>query len=73
MQQPEVREDFLDLLHDCGLRLTSLNGFPYGQFHEGAVKAEVYRPTWAEPQRLEYSLQLAHLLAAALPLDCHRG
>ncbi|QIH11200.1 MULTISPECIES: metabolite traffic protein EboE [unclassified Pseudomonas] len=73
LQQPEVREDFLDLLHDCGLRLTSLNGFPYGQFHEGAVKAAVYRPTWAEPQRLEYSLQLAHLLAAALPLDCHQG
>lgn len=73
LQQPEVREAFLELLHDSGLRLTSLNGFPYGQFHEGAVKAEVYRPTWAEPQRLEYSLQLAHLLAAALPLDCPQG
>ncbi|AZC21040.1 metabolite traffic protein EboE [Pseudomonas sp. CMR5c] len=73
LQQPEAREAFLDLLHECGLRLTSLNGFPYGQFHEGVVKAEVYRPTWAEPPRLEYSLQLAHLLAAALPLDCHQG
>ncbi|MFK3644678.1 metabolite traffic protein EboE [Pseudomonas protegens] len=73
LQVPEVREAFIELLHDCGLRLTSLNGFPYGQFHEGAVKAEVYRPTWAEPQRLEYSLQLAHLLAAALPLDCQQG
>lgn len=73
LQEPAVREAFFELLHDCGLRLTSLNGFPYGQFHEGAVKAEVYRPTWAEPQRLEYSLQLAHLLAAALPLDCQQG
>lgn len=73
LQEPQAREAFLDLLHECGVRLTSLNGFPYGQFHEGAVKAEVYRPTWAEPQRLEYSLQLAHLLAAALPLDCHQG
>lgn len=45
LQEPEVREAFLELLHDSGLRLTSLNGFPYGQFHEGAVKAEVYRPT----------------------------
>ena len=61
LQQPAAREAFLGLLHDCGLRLTSLNGFPYGQFHQGAVKAEVYRPTWAEPQRLEYSLQLAEL------------
>ncbi len=73
LQEPQAREAFLDLLHECGVRLTSLNGFPYGQFHEGAVKAEVYRPTWAEPQRLEYSLQLAHLLAAALPLNCHQG
>ncbi|MDP4572662.1 metabolite traffic protein EboE [Pseudomonas sp. LPH60] len=73
LQQPAVRESFLGLLHDSGMRLTSLNGFPYGQFHQGAVKAEVYRPTWAEPQRLEYSLQLAELLAAALPLDCQQG
>ncbi|PNG29781.1 AP endonuclease [Pseudomonas protegens] len=73
LQQPAVREAFLGLLHDSGMRLTSLNGFPYGQFHQGAVKAEVYRPTWAEPQRLEYSLQLAELLAAALPLDCQQG
>ncbi|KAF0867112.1 metabolite traffic protein EboE [Pseudomonas sp. LD120] len=73
LQTPTVREAFFELLRDCGLRLTSLNGFPYGQFHQGAVKAEVYRPTWAEPQRLEYSLQLAHLLAAALPVDCTQG
>lgn len=73
LQQPAVRESFLGLLHDSGMRLTSLNGFPYGQFHQGAVKAEVYRPNWAEPQRLEYSLQLAELLAAALPLDCQQG
>nr|BFD44688.1 metabolite traffic protein EboE [Pseudomonas sp. FFPRI_1] len=73
LQQPQVREALLGTLHDCGVRLTSLNGFPYGQFHQGAVKAEVYQPTWAEPQRLEYSLQLAHFLALALPLDCQQG
>ncbi|CAD5201005.1 metabolite traffic protein EboE [Pseudomonas sp. FEN] len=73
LQQMTTRQAFLECLQRSGLRLTSLNGFPYGQFHEGAVKAEVYRPHWADPQRLEYSLQLARLLAAALPPDCARG
>ncbi|NWA02742.1 metabolite traffic protein EboE [Pseudomonas gingeri] len=73
LQSVAARAAFLDLLRDSGLRLTSLNGFPYGQFHQGAVKAEVYLPDWADPRRLEYSLQLARLLAAALPADCARG
>ena len=73
LQQVTARQAFLECLQRSGLRLTSLNGFPYGQFHGGAVKAEVYRPHWADPQRLEYSLQLAQLLAAALPPDCAQG
>jgi sugar phosphate isomerase/epimerase len=73
LQQPSARADFLDLLQRSGLRLTSLNGFPYGQFHQGAVKADVYLPSWADPQRLAYSLDLARFLAQALPADCAQG
>ncbi|WP_339521685.1 metabolite traffic protein EboE [Pseudomonas sp. EL_65y_Pfl2_R96] len=73
LQQPSARADFLDLLQRSGLRLTSLNGFPYGQFHQGAVKAEVYLPSWAESERLAYSLNLARILADALPPDCPQG
>ncbi|MHA6194967.1 metabolite traffic protein EboE [Pseudomonas wadenswilerensis] len=73
LQQPAARAQFLDLLHDTGLRLTSLNGFPYGRFHDGAVKAEVYLPDWSMPERLAYSLDLARLLAEALPPDCAQG
>ncbi|MGD8216650.1 metabolite traffic protein EboE [Pseudomonas thivervalensis] len=73
LQQPPARADFLDLLQRSGLRLTSLNGFPYGQFHQGAVKADVYLPSWADPQRLAYSLDLARFLAQALPADCAQG
>ncbi|MFD2645605.1 metabolite traffic protein EboE [Pseudomonas japonica] len=73
LQQPAARAQFLDLLHDTGLRLTSLNGFPYGRFHEGAVKAEVYLPDWSMPERLAYSLDLARILAEALPPDCPQG
>ncbi|EJL02632.1 MULTISPECIES: metabolite traffic protein EboE [Pseudomonas] len=73
LQHASARTDFLDLLQRSGLRLTSLNGFPYGQFHQGAVKADVYRPSWAAPQRLAYSMDLARFLAQALPADCHQG
>ncbi|MDR0279561.1 MAG: metabolite traffic protein EboE [Paucimonas sp.] len=73
LQQPAARARFLDLLHDTGMRLTSLNGFPYGRFHDDAVKAEVYLPDWSMPERLAYSLDLARILAAALPPDCAQG
>jgi len=73
LQQASARESFLQLLQHSGLRLTSLNGFPYGEFHQGAVKAEVYLPDWADPQRLAYSLDLARILAQALPADCAQG
>ncbi|MBW4793816.1 metabolite traffic protein EboE [Pseudomonas tolaasii] len=73
LQNESARAHFLRLLHHSGLRLTSLNGFPYGEFHEGAVKAEVYLPDWADPQRLAYSLDLARILAHALPPDCRQG
>ncbi|MBT2337724.1 MULTISPECIES: metabolite traffic protein EboE [Pseudomonas] len=73
LQQKAASTDFLNLLQRCGLRLTSLNGFPYGQFHQGAVKAEVYLPSWADQKRLAYSLNLAWILAQALPPDCQQG
>ncbi|KIH83112.1 metabolite traffic protein EboE [Pseudomonas batumici] len=73
LQQMSARSNFLNLLQRSGLRLTSLNGFPYGQFHQGAVKAEVYLPSWANPKRLAYSLNLARILAQALPPDCRQG
>lgn len=73
LQQPGPRAAFLAQLKDCGLRLTSLNGFPHGRFHGGHVKSGVYRPDWSESPRLDYSLQLAALLAEALPEDCEQG
>lgn len=73
LQERSARAHFLHLLQRTGVRLTSLNGFPYGSFHKTAVKAEVYSPDWSDPRRLEYSLQLARILAEALPQDCTQG
>lgn len=45
----------------------TINGFPYGSFHGGPVKERVYLPDWAEPERLEYTVQLFELLAQLVP------
>jgi hypothetical protein len=48
---------------------TSINGFPFGNFHEERVKEAVYRPGWCDSSRREYSEGLGriavHLLARA--------
>ncbi|HZU99589.1 MAG TPA: metabolite traffic protein EboE [Planctomycetota bacterium] len=52
---------------DSGLRVFTANAFPVGGFHGAAVKRAVYRPTWEEPARLEYTTRLAIALDRILP------
>jgi len=52
-----------------GLYVFTLNGFPYGPFHGTAVKQAVYAPDWTTPERLDYTRDLAHVMAALLPQD----
>ncbi len=60
-------------LDELGLEVVTLNGFPYQGFHDQVVKLRVYRPDWAEPQRLAYTLDLAEILTALLPDDVTEG
>lgn len=64
---------FKRLLQQQGVLLTSLNGFPYGDFHLAEVKQKVYFPTWAQAERLTYSKQLADILAQCLPDNINTG
>ncbi|MDO6459928.1 metabolite traffic protein EboE [Granulosicoccaceae sp. 1_MG-2023] len=48
------------------LQVNSLNGFPYGNFHNKQVKEAVYSPDWADRKRLDYTLSLATILAGCL-------
>lgn len=50
-----------------GLACHTLNAFPYGDFHSRRVKENVYLPDWADPRRLEYTLDCAQILAHLLP------
>ncbi len=62
-----LRAEALSLFHEHQLYPFSINGFPYGRFHAGPVKENVYAPDWRTPERLHYTLQLADLLAGWLP------
>src|SRR5688572_3649939 len=59
---------FGEWLSERGLVPYTLNGFPYGDFHQEVVKHRVYEPTWWQPERLHYTMQLVKILDAILPL-----
>jgi hypothetical protein len=55
---------FLDSL---GLSVFTLNGFPYGDFHQPVVKHKVYEPDWGDEKRFEYTLHLVSILSELVP------
>ncbi|PPG57308.1 xylose isomerase [Rathayibacter sp. AY1E4] len=50
-----------------GLEVRTLNAFPYAAFHAEVVKLDVYRPDWTTPERLQYTIDCARILADLLP------
>jgi hypothetical protein len=60
----QMLKAFLD---SHGLVAFTFNGFPYGNFHEQVVKKSVYQPDWSDTQRLDYTKNLATLLAQLTP------
>lgn len=70
---PERLNCFKTFLQQHGVLLTSLNGFPFGNFHSKVVKEQVYLPTWADNERLLYTQKLAEILAVCLPEHHHVG
>jgi hypothetical protein len=61
-----ARDDFRRFLDARGFHAFTLNAFPYGGFHEVRVKERVFRPSWAEPARAEYTMRCAEVLATLL-------
>ena len=70
---PETLAEFQRFLADNDHYVFTINGFPYGAFHRGRVKEQVYLPDWRDPRRLAYSNQLADILATLLPADMETG
>ena len=70
--QPALAE-LKSWMQGMGLLVYTVNGFPYGNFHEPVVKAKVYQPNWTTDERYEYTLTLAKVLAELLPDDATEG
>lgn len=73
LRDPARLDDLQTALVEEQLEVVTMNGFPYQAFHAPVVKHSVYLPTWADPARLAYTLELASLLHRLLPADAESG
>jgi len=61
------RSDFRRWMEETNSYVFTINGFPYGMFHGGRVKEQVYAPDWTKPERLEYTKRLFDLIDEFAP------
>lgn len=57
--------------NDC--YVFTMNGFPYGGFHDVVVKDQVHAPDWTSDERVAYTIRMFHLLSKLLPTDLTEG
>ncbi|MBT3202368.1 MAG: metabolite traffic protein EboE [Phycisphaerales bacterium] len=65
--QDDKIAEFREFLDANNLYVFTINGFPYGEFHEPGVKENVYAPDWRTDERRDYTIQLADILVELLP------
>jgi len=70
LKQPANLAAFKAYLQQHRLYVFTINGFPYGQFHDTNIKDRVYAPDWQQAARLDYTCDLIDILAALLPAGC---
>jgi len=58
---------FRDWLDGEGFVPFTLNGFPFGDFHQPTVKHDVYLPMWGDEERTRYTQDLISILDGILP------
>jgi hypothetical protein len=69
LSEPARLVDFQHWLEAHQTYIFTINGFPFGRFHGGRVKEQVYLPDWTDSRRLEYTCRLFDLLATLAPRD----
>jgi len=61
--------EFRDFLSGNNLYVFTVNGFPYGSFHDTRVKENVYKPDWLTRERVDYTVKLVQVMEFLLPQD----
>jgi len=60
--EPQLIE-FRIWLAENNCYIFTINGFPYGAFHDTRVKEKVYQPDWTTPARANYTKQMARIIS----------
>lgn len=66
---PALREAAREFFREQNLYAYTVNAFPFGTFHGTRVKEQVYAPDWRTSERVDYTLQVARVLADLMPTD----
>ncbi|KFF08901.1 metabolite traffic protein EboE [Flavobacterium hydatis] len=64
---------FKDWLAQNEMYVFTMNGFPYGNFHNEPVKDKVHLPDWTSSERLNYTQLLFTILGQLLPSGIEGG
>jgi len=67
LDQNENLIDFKNWLSEQDCYVYTMNGFPYGNFHNEPVKDKVHLPDWTSSDRLQYTKRLFQQLAYLIP------
>ena len=69
LERTSLLREFQTWLREESMYVFTLNGFPYGNFHDRAIKDRVYAPDWSARDRVDYTLRAIAILAELLPPD----
>lgn len=67
LSDPYELDRFKVWLHENNAYVFTMNGFPYGGFHDTIVKDQVHAPDWLTDDRVDYTIRLFDILAELLP------
>lgn len=67
LSDPYELDLFKVWLHENNAYVFTMNGFPYGGFHDTIVKDQVHAPDWLTDHRVDYTIRLFDILAELLP------
>lgn len=73
LRKEENLKAFKQWLKEQDCYVFTMNGFPYGGFHNTIVKDKVHQPDWTTSERVQYTIRLAQILAALLPAGIEGG
>lgn len=67
LSQPKNLFEFKNWLSTNNCYVFTMNGFPFGNFHNHPVKDNVHAPDWTTSDRVSYTIRLFNILKELLP------